>query len=151
MDNRTFGKRNLTVCEAKLQFNTVNRPSHNTYILQAHAPCNCISSKGTSAPKPIHAPSPSHGTHPQLYILSCSSVRQYPCATFHSGLCASADLPSHVSTSRSRIRFKPNTPITSNVKACVVAPIFDRSSAVVPRRAVCCTSTVSDRAAKLTL
>jgi hypothetical protein len=31
MVNRTFGKRNLTVCEAKLQFNTVSRPSHNTY------------------------------------------------------------------------------------------------------------------------
>jgi hypothetical protein len=42
MDSRTFGKRDLTLCEAKLQFNTVSRPSHSTYILQAHAPCKCI-------------------------------------------------------------------------------------------------------------
>jgi len=87
---------------------------------------------------------------PCIHVENCH-VPQYPCATFCTRQCLYPHLPSHVSPSRSSIRFEPNSTHYRQRRIATVAPILDRHLVVVRTCAARRTSTVSARPAEAPL
>lgn len=118
-------------------------PSANDMLHGPHTTCTAC--KLHAAQKPCQRTcAPCYFSHhnARLRCPRCSPHDNTRVRPSSLGNCVNADLPSHVSTSRSRTRFKPNAPVAASICRCTNTW---SASVVVPRWTAPCSWTDWDR------